>query len=138
MRLLILHLYDPHFQIGGADKGVLDLAFALQTLGNEIRILTNQGPFADEAGKRGIRVIGIPRSKWALAKMLAVIHEQIRSFRPEIFHSHHRYTTFILDVFLKKRGPPFFTRKGSRLGINVFCSVTEILSRPCQNPCAGT
>ncbi|MBI3307420.1 MAG: glycosyltransferase family 4 protein [Candidatus Omnitrophica bacterium] len=107
MRILILHLHDQHYQMGGADRGVLDLASALQANhSDEIRILTNAGSFAQEAEKKGICVVEILHSKFAILKTWKIIDEQIKSFRPEVFHSHHRYTTFLLDLFFKGRGMP--------------------------------
>jgi glycosyltransferase involved in cell wall biosynthesis len=107
MRILILHLHDQNFQMGGADRGVLDLSSALAPLyEDEVRLLVNSGPLAEEAAKRGLSVVLIPRSRLAFLKTVQIIKQQMRSFRPDICHSHHRFTTFLLDLFLKNQGIP--------------------------------
>lgn len=107
MKILVLHLHDQVFQMGGADRGVLDLSVALRNdFGYEIRIVTNPGPFAREAAARGLEVIFIPESRWAIWKTRGIIKEQVKAFQPDLFHSHHRYTTFILSLFFKGRGIP--------------------------------
>lgn len=106
MRILVLHLHDGKFQMGGADRGVLDLCTALQAAGEEIRIMTNAGPFFQAVLERNIPVIEIPASKLALLETLKIIKRETGSFKPQVFHSHHRYTTFLLDLFLKGKGVP--------------------------------
>lgn len=92
--------------MGGADRGVLDLSAALQAAGEEVRIMTNAGPFARAAAEKNIPVIEISGSKFAVFKTVKKIRQETESFKPEIFHSHHRYTTFLLDLFFKGKGVP--------------------------------
>lgn len=106
MRILIFHLHDDKFEMGGADRGVLDLASALKVGGDEVHVMTNRGPFACDVLAKGISVIELPRSKRSLFKTLGIIRTHIATFQPEIFHSHHRYTTFLLDLFFKGKGIP--------------------------------
>jgi glycosyltransferase involved in cell wall biosynthesis len=107
VRILIFHLHDERYRPGGADRGVLDLAAALQNQpGHEIRIIANRGPFSEEAAKKNLSVVFIPRSKTAMLETLKTIRREIRSFRPQVMHSHHRYLTFLLDIFFKQEGIP--------------------------------
>ena len=107
MRILVLHLHDGDFQMGGADKGVLALSLALQAIaGNELRILTNAGPFAETARKQGLNVVEIPHQRILFFLMLQTIRAEVSRFRPDLFHSHHRFTTFLLDLFMKGKGVP--------------------------------
>ncbi len=107
MRILTLHLHDEKFQMGGADQGVLDLNSALAaSFGHEVRVLSNAGPFARAAAARNLPWAEIPHSKAALLKIIKIINAEIGSFKPDVLHSHHRYTTFLLDLFFKKKGIP--------------------------------
>lgn len=107
MRVLMLHLHDKSFQMGGADRGVLDLACALKAShGDDVRIAANAGPFLEEAAKRGVETIEIPHSKTAFFSTLKILNKEIESFRPEILHSHHRFMTFVADLFFRKKGVP--------------------------------
>lgn len=106
MRILVFHLHDRNFEMGGADRGVLDLSAALRAAGEEVRIMTNAGPFARAAAEKNIPVVEIPSSKLALFKTLGLIQKETLEFKPQIYHSHHRYTTFLLDLFFKGKGVP--------------------------------
>lgn len=104
MKILYVHFYDAAYEMGGASRGVLDLVLGTrQTFGDEVLCAVNPGALAKELKKRGIPVVEIPSGKISVFRTLARLKKITDEFCPEIIHSHHRYSTFLLDLFFKPR-----------------------------------
>lgn len=104
MKILYVHIYDPRFGMGGAERLALDLACGVKDYpGQEVVFAVNSSELSDVLAKRGIPVREIYWSKFKSAKTLRAIESVRDSFRPDLAHAHHRYATFLLDMFFKKK-----------------------------------
>lgn len=105
MRILLAHRYDPSFPLGGAAQFVLQLAGALKDESEieEVACLTNDGSLADKAERAGLTLYRIPWRRLQTPRILSGIRFALEDFHPNVFHSHHRYLTFLTDVFFRKK-----------------------------------
>jgi glycosyltransferase involved in cell wall biosynthesis len=104
MRILITHLYDARYKLGGAERVVLNLATSFQRdFGHDVCVAINEGDLQELLKKQGIRTQCIPYSKSKAVQLLTQLHSTIKSFKPDVIHSHHRYTTFISNLFFKNK-----------------------------------
>ena len=104
MKILIATLYQAKFGMGGAERVALDLAYAMRGLfQDEVKVCINPGDAAEELRKNGVEVIEIPFEKRRTLETFSTLNQVMRSFRPDIMHSHHRYVTFLADIFLKRQ-----------------------------------
>jgi len=104
MRILFVHLYNPEKGLGGAAKGVYELASAMKIqCGHEVMAAVNAGPLAEKLLRSNIPILEIPRSKLQIGKLFWLLRGLLREFKPDIVHSHHRLTTFILDTVFKRQ-----------------------------------
>lgn len=111
MRILYATLYRSEFGIGGAEYVLRDLVRNMkEKFGEEVACAMNAGDLADFLRHTGIPVFEIPRSKIKTLQILARLNQVIATFRPDIIHSHHRYLTFLLDLFFKKRSKILHTQ----------------------------
>ncbi len=102
MKLLYTSLYDARFSMGGAEKVLLDLALsASRDFGAEVRCAVNGGDLERQLVRAGIHVDRLPWAKGRTPEMLWTLHRILHEFKPDIAHSHHRYTSFVLDLFFK-------------------------------------
>lgn len=110
MRILYTHLYDAAFGMGGAEKVVLDImAYIQKHYHEEILCCVNDGHMAELLEKQDIGFREIYYQKSCTVQTVRSLNEVIREFKPNLIHSHHRYTTFLLDTFFKKKAPIFHT-----------------------------
>lgn len=111
MKILYVHLYDVHTGVGGAAHVVLDLARVMkEKFQEDISAAVNPGMLSRELQKFGIPVTDIPFSKWRILEMTQKLGAVINQFRPHIVHSHHRYTSFVADLFFKKKSRVIHTQ----------------------------
>lgn len=104
MKILFVSLYDSRFGLGGAERVALDLAYTMRDqYGDEIVFCINPGDAAEELKQKGVRVFEIPYEKSKTFQLISTLGHVIREFKPDVAHSHHRYTTFLLDIFFKKK-----------------------------------
>lgn len=121
MRILYLHLYDAAYGIGGAEKVVSDLALAMRDhYGHEIHCLINEGSLRDSLLKRNVSVDPIPYAKWRTPELAFGLMAGCRFFQPHMIHSHHRFTTFLADVLLKRNAPVIHTEHVMRRSRKAF------------------
>ena len=103
MRILFAHRYDPSFRMGGAARFVLELCLPLRSECHvDVACVTNEGELADKLAAAGIPVYKIPYARSRTPAILKGAAEAIKDFKPDVIHSHHRYLTFLLDVFFKR------------------------------------
>ena len=103
MRILFADLYDAKFSMGGAEKVFLELARSMkEDYGEEVACVVNKGDLADQLEKLGIPVTEIYWSKWRTLQTILELKRVLSSFKPDVIHSHHRFTTFLLNLCFKK------------------------------------
>ncbi len=107
MKILYAHLSEEKFGMGGADHSVLNLISGIrEKFQDEVYCVLNPGPLAAELRKKSIPVAEISRKKIKTLQTLRAFGRIFSSFKPDLVHSHHRYTTFLLDLFFKSKGIP--------------------------------
>ncbi|HTL47458.1 MAG TPA: glycosyltransferase [Verrucomicrobiae bacterium] len=110
MKILYAHLYDARYSMGGAEKVLYDLAVTMkERRGHEVSCAVNPGQLAKALRHRGIEVREIALEKYKTLKTLEELRRMIREISPDVIHSHHRFTTFLLDVFFKRKIPVIHT-----------------------------
>lgn len=103
MKILYVHLSLPGRGMGGADKVVWDLARSMKEIYHEeVAAVLNPGELADRFETLQIPVTEIFWSKFKTGQTSSRLRQRIRTFQPDVIHSHHRYTTFLLDLFFRK------------------------------------
>jgi glycosyltransferase involved in cell wall biosynthesis len=103
MKILYAHLYDAAFKIGGAEKVLIDIAGAMKRdYKEDVRCAVNRGDIGDFFRELDIPIVEISWPKTKTLHTLAQMQQAIRNFSPDVIHSHHRYTTFLLDLFFKR------------------------------------
>ena len=104
MKILYVHFYATKFNLGGADRGVFDLARSMQEDHHEkVHCLINAGLLADKLKCAKIDYTLLPAQKWHVFSTLRLMKKVIDEFKPDVIHSHHRYATFLLDSFFKEK-----------------------------------
>jgi glycosyltransferase involved in cell wall biosynthesis len=105
MKILFTHLYNRTYGMGGAEKVVLDMIHAVKLRYPDIEIhcCVNGGHMAEQIEKEGIPVSMIHLEKRKTIATLRMLTKIIHEFKPDVIHSHHRYTSYLLDVFFKSK-----------------------------------
>lgn len=107
MKIAYAHLYESSSGLGGADRGVLELVTGMRSKFQvDVRVILNEGTLHDELMKLSIPCEIIPHSKFRTYETILKFKKVLRDFHPDLIHSHHRYTTFLLDLFFKGKGVP--------------------------------
>lgn len=110
MKILYTHLYDAGFGMGGAEKVLLDIMSYIQKHYHEdILCCVNDGHMAEILSNQSIPTREIYYQKSCTLQTLKVLSKAIDEFKPDLIHSHHRYTTFLLSTFFKNKAPIFHT-----------------------------
>lgn len=148
MKILLAHLYDASFGMGGAEVVVLNLAKSLKEKGCEIRAVLNPGDMAEKMRALEIPVNEVSYSKLKTYGAIKTLCRVLKEFKPDIVHSHHRYMTFLLSAFFRKRSrilhtehvirrdKTFFFRYG-HMASGVHETVSENLVRHYKVPSAS-
>ena len=104
MKILHVGLYNSKYGMGGAEQMIFELACTMKDdYGDEAACAVNPGDLTEKLKEKGIQVTPIYWSKaWTLQTLLQ-LRRILSSFRPDLIHSHHRFTTFLLDLFFKKK-----------------------------------
>lgn len=103
MRILITHLSDPACGMGGAEQVVLDIARSMKEIFHEtVACAVNESRLSEEFKKADLPVTELYWEKRQTLQTFKNLRQMIHDFRPDIIHSHHRYLTFLMDLFLKK------------------------------------
>lgn len=104
MKILLVTLYDARFGMGGAEQVVLDLAKGMrdQYL-DEVACMVNPGDLAGRLRAAGIEVTEVPYAKAGTVQLGSRLMRKVHTWKPDLIHSHHRYFTFMADLFLKKK-----------------------------------
>ena len=103
MKVLQVHIVDKPAQFGGAEKVMFDLTRYFYTdEGIDVLAAVNPGSLHDALVSSGVKVVALPEKTFGqLVKLVTTLRNILKSFRPDIAHSHHRYITFTLDLLFK-------------------------------------
>lgn len=137
MRICLLHIVDSPEQFGGAEKVILTLAkeFA-KDKDITLAVAVNNGILSDRISSVGVKVYAMPDKGMLKAPSFFVnIRKIIKDFRPDIIHSHHRYTTMLTHFMPRKASKLVhafhaeqFTRKWNRF----FGDFATAVSKGCK------
>ncbi len=115
MRILYTHLYDDHFAMGGAGQVVYDIANAMKNeYGHDVHCAVNGKELLTALSNAGLVTTVLDYSKLKTLYTLNQMKRAVNEFNPEIIHSHHRYTTFLADLFLKNKAVIIHTEHAFR------------------------
>lgn len=104
MKILYATLYSAEFGMGGAERVLYYLAQEMKGRYQEqVACALNAGIFSDSLSKLNLPVYEIPHSKIHTLRILRQFQKAIGEFKPDIIHSHHRYTSFLLTQFFKNK-----------------------------------
>lgn len=104
MRILYTMLYEPKCGLAGSEKVFYDLITTMKERpGIEVFFAVNRGELYEKLKTLGIPGVQIYRSRLNTQGTIRGLFRAVREFRPDILHSHHRYTTFLADFFLKSK-----------------------------------
>ena len=104
MRILFAILYDANYGVCGAEQVVYDLTLGMRDIFHEeVACVVNPGDLADRLRAQGVSVTEVSFSKWETPQVLKRLGHLIDTWKPDIIFSHHRYMTFLLDLFFKNK-----------------------------------
>lgn len=137
MKILYTHLYDASFGMGGAERVLLDIAVAAKERGCSVAVAVNESRLAEKLREAGIPVVRIFWSKPRTFHTLLRLWRLCKQFEPDVIHSHHRYTTFLADLFLQSRAPVLHTehvlRNDKRLLFRAGTKISAVHETVAQN-----
>lgn len=101
----------PSLDIGGVERGVIDLVRALKKRGDESVVISSGGPLVTELQKMGISHYKLPVHKKSIFSLSLVpqIADLIRKERIDIVHARSRVPAWIAWFAARRAGVPFVT-----------------------------
>ncbi len=121
MKIFFSTFYDSSFGMGGAEQVLLDLAASIQSHSGDVALCAvNPGDLSDRLRQAGVRVVELPRTKAKTWKILEGYRSILHAFRPDIQHSFHRYSAFLLDLFFSNHAPIIYTEQVLRRDRRLF------------------
>ncbi len=101
----------PALELGGTERGVVDLARAMQKEGHETVVISSGGSLVAELQKMGIPHYGLPVHQKSLTGLLLVdeIVKIIQRERVDIIHARSRVPAWLGWLAARKTGVPFVT-----------------------------
>lgn len=101
----------PALELGGTERGVVDLARAMKKEGHETVVISSGGALVAELQKIGIPHFGLPVHQKSLAGLLLVdeIVKIIQRERIEIIHARSRVPAWLGWLASRRTGVPFLT-----------------------------
>ena len=104
MKILYLSLYDSRYPMGGAEKVLLDISTGMHRVyGDQAAACVNDGDLMGQVSTAGLKTFLIHREKYKTFLTLNSLRRAIQEFKPDIIHSHHRFTSFLADIFFKHK-----------------------------------
>lgn len=101
----------PALELGGTERGVVDLARAMKKLGHETVIISSGGSLVAELQRIGITHYGLPVHQKSIAALFLVdeIAKIIERERIDIVHGRSRVPAWLGWLAARKTGVPFMT-----------------------------
>jgi len=102
MKILYVSLQNSKYGMGGAEQTLLDLALSMRNHhGAQVKIAVSEGDLYDKLQKEGFDTTALYFSKWRSLETFCNLKRAISRLKPDIIHSHHRFTTFLAATFFK-------------------------------------
>ncbi len=101
----------PSLEVGGVERGVLDLARAMKKEGEECIVISSGGELVQELQKMGISHYTLPVHQKSLFSLFLIpkIAEIIRRDRIDIVHARSRVPAWLAWFAARQTGKPFVT-----------------------------
>ncbi len=101
----------PALELGGTERGVVDLARAMKKGGHETIVVSSGGSLVSELQKIGIPHYGLPVHQKSLAALFLVeeLVKIIQRERVDIIHARSRVPAWLGWLAARKAGVPFIT-----------------------------
>ncbi len=96
MKICMMHIVDTPDQFGGAEKVFLTLVKDISK-DKEIQVVValNKGRLLEDVFSHRVKAYILPYKGFArMPSFYSSLLKMVRDFKPDIIHSHHRYTTF--------------------------------------------
>jgi glycosyltransferase involved in cell wall biosynthesis len=101
----------PSLQVGGVERGVIDLARAMKKKGEDTVVISSGGELVAELQKTGIPHYTLPVHQKSLFSLSLVpkIMEVIQRERVDIVHARSRVPAWLAWLAARRTGTPFVT-----------------------------
>lgn len=101
----------PALELGGTERGVMDLAKAMKKEGHEVVVVSSGGSLVAELQRIGIPHYGLPVHQKSLASLFLVeeLVKIIQRERVDILHARSRVPAWLGWLAARKTGIPFIT-----------------------------
>jgi len=101
----------PSLDVGGVERGVIDLARAVKSRGDEIIVISSGGPLVAQLHKLGVTHYTLPVHKKSLFSLYLVnrIAAIIRQERVDVVHARSRVPGWLAWLACRKTQTPFVT-----------------------------
>src|SRR3990167_6548585 len=101
----------PSLQVGGVERGVIDIVRALKRLGHESVVVSSGGDLVAELKKIGVPHYTLPIHQKTLfgLGLVSKLADIIRREQVEIVHARSRVPGWIVCLATRRTGVPFVT-----------------------------
>ena len=101
----------PSLEVGGVERGVVDLAKSLGTRGHQTVVISSGGSLVQELVRMGVKHYELPVNKKSLfsLKLVPVIAQIIEREQIDLVHARSRVPAWIGWLAARKAGVPFVT-----------------------------
>lgn len=102
----------PNLVTGGAERGCVDMAIAIQEAGGIPLVASEGGPMVRELDRAGIRHVTLPlttKNPWKIRKNADSLERIIAQFGVDIVHARSRAPAWSAYFAAKRAGVPFMT-----------------------------
>ena len=101
----------PSLEVGGVERGVIDLARAMKRRDEEMVVISSGGALVNELQKMGVTHYTLPVDRKSLFSLLLVpkISQIIERERVDIVHARSRVPAWLAWFAARKTGRPFVT-----------------------------
>lgn len=101
----------PSLEVGGVERGVLDLVKAMKKRGDDALVISSGGSMVTELEKAGIAHIRMPVQRKSLFSLFLIpkIAEIVRRERVDVIHARSRVPAWLAYFVSRKTGVPLVT-----------------------------
>lgn len=98
----------PELNVGGVERGTIEWALALQSMGHDAMVISGGGAGADYLNQNAVRHFTLPVGKKRLSSLRLVkkLRELFTSIKPDIIHVRSRMPAWLCHFALKKMDAP--------------------------------
>ncbi len=102
----------PRLEIGGVERGVVDLAKGLLARGHRVSVVSSGGPLVERLERLGATHLQLPvheKSPWTMRSCIPAVARYIESSRVDLVHARSRVPAWIGFVASRRAQRPFVT-----------------------------